>query len=370
MDEEAVAVAPNGQEDAPTGAPLPILDEPDKPSIYAATIDDIEQAAGRIAPHAHFTPVQTCRSLDQLAGSRSLFFKCEIFQRTGAFKFRGACNSVFALSEEEASKGVVTHSSGNHAAALALAAKLRGIPAHIVVPRTTPQCKVDAIMGYGGKLHFCEPTMEAREEACARVQAETGAVFIPPYNYGPVIAGQGTIALEFLAQVPDLDALVVPISGGGMISGIALAAKALRPGIKVIAAEPAGTNGAPDTALAKMAGWVVPCARTDTIADGLQGRLGSLTWPVVRDLVDGVVVVDEAEIVNAMRLIMERMKLVVEPSGAVGLAAVLSPAWASGHVTRECTRVGVVLCGGNLDLGAKGFWDMWLPKSQQAQDED
>ncbi|KAG2439507.1 hypothetical protein HXX76_004861 [Chlamydomonas incerta] len=303
-----------------------------------------------------------------MAGGRQLFFKCEIFQRTGAFKFRGACNSVQLLGDEESKKGVVTHSSGNHAAALALAAKLRGIPAHIVVPHTTPQCKVDAVRAYGGTLYFCEPTVDAREAKCAEVAAATGATLVPPYNYGPVIAGQGTIGLEFLDQVPDLDALVVPVSGGGMISGIALAAKALKPGIQVIAAEPAGTNGGADVALSKMAGWVVPVAKPDTIADGLQGRLGDLTWPVVRDLVDAVVVVDEQEIVGAMRLIMERMKLVVEPSGAVGLAAVLSPAFASNTHTRGCRRVGVVLCGGNVDLGARGLWDCWLPQSARRED--
>ncbi|KXZ52331.1 hypothetical protein GPECTOR_10g963 [Gonium pectorale] len=246
---------------------------------------------------------------------------------------------------------------------------MRGVPAHIVVPRTTPQCKVDAVKAYGGQLHFCEPTMEAREALCAQLQSSTGAVLVPPYNYGPVIAGQGTIALEFLEQVPELDALVVPVSGGGMISGIALAAKAIKPGIRVVAAEPCGRNRSPDVALAKLAGWVVPCARTDTIADGLQGRLGDLTWPVVRDKVDAVVVVDEQEIVAAMRLIMERMKLVVEPSGAVGLAAALSPSWGAAAVLRTCRRVGVVLCGGNLDLAAKGFWDLWLPPKQPTEGE-
>lgn len=310
----------------------------------------------------------TSSTLDALAG-RSLFFKCEVFQKTGAFKFRGACNSVFSLDEEAARRGVVTHSSGNHAQALALAARLRGIPAHIVVPRTTPQCKVDAIRGYGGELYFCEPTVDAREAMCAQVQAATGAVLVPPYNHGPVIAGQGTIGLEFLEQVPDLDALVVPVSGGGMISGIALAARAVKPGIVVVAAEPAGTNGAADVAAAKASGQLVPCARPDTIADGLQGRLGDLTWPVIRDLVDDVVVVDEREIVAAMQLIMERMKVVVEPSGAVGLAAVLSPAWASGSPTRGCQRVGVVLCGGNLDWGSKGFWEMWLPKQHSKHEK-
>lgn len=302
----------------------------------------------------------TCASIDARCGvaGRKLFFKCEVFQKGGAFKFRGACNSVALLSQEQAARGVVTHSSGNHAAALALAAKLRGVPAHIVVPEDAPRCKLDAVREYGGRLVLCAPTMDARERACAKVVEETGAAFVPPYDYGPVIAGQGTIALELLEQVPDLDAIVVPISGGGMISGIAIAAKALKPGIRVVAAEPRGANDAADAAAAKAAG-----ARADgmpkprTIADGLQARLGDLTWPVVRDLVDGVIVIDDAEIVAAMRLVMERMKVVVEPSGAAGLAAALSPAGAA--ALAGCARVGVILCGGNLDFGARGFWDGW-----------
>ncbi|KAI8469135.1 MAG: serine/threonine dehydratase [Monoraphidium minutum] len=327
---------------------------------YAASLDEIRAAAARIAPHAKVTPVLTCGSIDRIAG-RQLLFKCEVFQKGGAFKFRGAFNSVALLPEDQAARGVATHSSGNHAAALALAAKLRGIPAHIVVPNNAPQCKVDAVREYGGNLVFCEPTMDAREAACRRIIAETGATLVPPYDYGPVIAGQGTIGLEFLQQVPDLDAIVVPVSGGGMISGIALAAKSLNPSILVVAAEPRGSNGAADAAASKAAGALVQgMAKPVTIADGLQARLGELTWPVVRDLVDEVVVVGDDEIVAAMKLIMERMKVVVEPSGAAGLAAALSPAFAASLRLAAAARVGVVLCGGNLDFGARGFWDGWV----------
>lgn len=256
--------------------------------------------------------------------------------------------------------GVVTHSSGNHAAALALAAKLRNIPAHIVVPSNTPKCKVDAVRASGGTLYFCQPSMDAREAMCGQIQRQTGATFIPPYNHSAVMSGQGTIALELLQQVPDLDCIIVPVSGGGMISGIAVTAAALQPGIKVVAAEPVGTNNAADVARAKEAGCPVACDKPSTIADGLQGRLGDLTWPIVRDLVAGVVTVTEEEIVAAMRLVFERLKVVVEPSGAVGLAAALSERFKSSEQYAGCHRVGIILCGGNVDLAAKGLWDSWL----------
>lgn len=364
-------------------------------TLYAASLDDIRAAAERIRGHAHITPVLTSTTLDRLAGHK-LKFKCEIFQKGGAFKFRGAFNSVQQLSPEQAEKGVVTHSSGNHAAALALAAQLRGIPAYIVVPNNAPACKLAAVKEYGGSLILCEPTMAAREATAAKVAGETGATFVPPYDYGPVIAGQGTIGLELLQQVPELDVVVVPVSGGGMLSGITLAAKALKPGIVVIAAEPCGSNDAADVAASKRAGQLVThLPKPVTIADGLQARLGQHTWPVVRDLVDGVVAISDAEIVAAMQLLFERMKLVVEPSGAAGLAAVLSKdfaaelakarahtaARAAGSDTaaaaaaagsqlagdgshdqqQQQLNVGVILCGGNLDF--KDFWklDNWQP---------
>ncbi|PSC71128.1 serine racemase [Micractinium conductrix] len=319
----------------------------------------VQAAARRISQHAHITPVLTCGTLSRLSGL-SLHFKAEIFQRGGAFKFRGACNSIFALSEEEAAKGVVTHSSGNHGAAVALAAQLRGIPASVVVPANTPQIKRAAIRSYGVEPIVCEATIDAREAACAQVQAASGAAFVPPYNHRDVIAGQGTIALEFLQQVPGLEAIIVPVSGGGMISGIAVAAKALKPGIKIIAAEPTGRNGAADVAACKAAGELVQLPKPTTICDGLEARLGSLTWRCVQELVDDVITISEEEVVAAMQLVMERMKVVVEPSGAAGVAAALSPQLLRRHP--ELTHVGVVLCGGNIDIEGRvpGFWSKWL----------
>ena len=310
---------------------------------YAADLADVRAAAARIAPWATRTPVMTSRTMDERSG-RSLFFKCEIFQRVGAFKFRGACNAVRKLDDAAAARGVATHSSGNHAQALALAAKLRGIPAHVVMPVTAPAIKREAVLGYGASVIPCEPTLAAREETAARVVAETGATLIPPYDHPDVIAGQGTIALELLDEVPDLDAIVVPIGGGGMISGIALAARELAPRVKIIAAEPAGAD---DAARSKAAGTLIPQTGPKTIADGLLTSLGALTWPVVRDVVDRVVTVDEAAIVSAMRLVYERMKLVIEPSAAVGVAVALSGAM---RELEGAERVGVILCGGNVDL--------------------
>eukprot|EP00873_Tetraselmis_striata_P041235 jgi/Tetstr1/461499/TSEL_006605.t1 len=324
-------------------------------SSHSVDLPAVQAAAERVGHMVHRTPVMTCSTLDQMSGYE-LHFKCEVFQKSGAFKIRGACNAVMSLSEGEAAKGVITHSSGNHGGAVALAAKLRGIAATVVVPEGTPACKTDAIQGYGGKVVVCEPTMDGREKTCEELMASTGAVFIHPYNDPRVIAGQGTIALELLEQVHGLDALVVPVSGGGMISGIAVAAKALQPSIQIIAAEPLGRNDAADVQRCKAAGELLRFDRPETIADGLQGRLGSNTWPVVRDLVHPTVVtVSEAEIVAAMRLCYERMKVVVEPSGAVGLAAALSPSFP----LPKGSRLGVILCGGNVDLAAKGLWEAW-----------
>eukprot|EP00775_Hariotina_reticulata_P006291 gene6291-6527_t len=285
--------------------------------------------------------VLTSSTLDDLAGC-NLFFKCEHLQKGGAFKFRGALNSVLSLPEQLAARGVVTHSSGNHAAAVALAARLRGIPAHIVVPRNAPACKINAVKEYGGNLFLCDPTLAAREDMCTQVAAETGATFIHPYNYEPVIAGQGTVGLELLQQVPELDVVVVPVSGGGLLSGVAIAAKSLKPQLKVLAAEPCGTNNAADAAASKAAGQLIQdMPKTSTVADGLQGkyaRLGQHTWPVVRDLVDGVLVVEEQQIISAVRLLFERMKLVVEPSGAAALAAVLSDRFAAAEKDASWTK--------------------------------
>lgn len=320
----------------------------DRDTSHAASLWSIEAARERIAPFAHKTPVVTSSALDAMAG-RQLFFKCENLQKMGAFKFRGACNAVFSLTEEEARRGVVTHSSGNHAAALALAAQLRGIPAHIVIPEDAPACKLDNVRRAGGRVVFCRPDVASREAVAAEVEAETGAVLIAPFNDARVISGQGTTALEFLEQVPNLDAIVVPVSGCGLISGMAVAAKALRPELRIIAAEP---EGADDVFRSKREGRLLTCPRPETIADGLRASMGSLTWPIVRDLVDEVVLVEEREIAAAMRLCFEVLKAVVEPSGAVGLAAVLSPAFRTRAEEMSLRRVGVVLTGGNVDMGA------------------
>ncbi|KAK9833670.1 hypothetical protein WJX74_002327 [Apatococcus lobatus] len=311
---------------------------------HAVDLKAVEEAAHRIRSLAFETPVIRNSYVDELVGKQVLF-KCEIFQKGGAFKFRGACNAVLSLPQEQAESGVITHSSGNHAGALALAAKARTIPCTVITPQGTPRCKLDAIRGYNARVIECEPTMDAREATCAAEQQRSGATFVPPYNAVPIIAGQGTIALEFLRQEP-LDAIVVPVSGGGMISGIAVAAKAIQPDIQIYAAEPVGNNNAADVKAAKERGQLVPMARPNTIADGLQGRLGDLTWPIVRDLVEGVITISDMDILAAMRICFERMKVVVEPSGATGLAAVMSPAF---RCLRH-KRVGVILCGGNVDL--------------------
>ena len=342
--------------------------EPKSETEAYASLKLIRDAAKRIAPFAKVTPVHTCSSIDDMMSDETdkiegatieLFFKCETFQKGGAFKFRGAMNSILQLSKAELKAGVVTHSSGNHAGALALAAKTKGIPSYIVVPEGAPQCKLDAIETYGGQITRCEATVPDREATCAKIQTETGATLVPPYNYGPVICGQGTIGLEFMEQVPDLDVVIVPISGGGMISGIAAAVKGIRKECVVIAAEPIGATAyAADTFESKKRNKLVDDLPVpDTIADGLKAKMGTLTWPVVRDKVDAVITVTEDEIVAAMKVIYERMKLVVEPSGAVGLAAAMStqfkefnrqnPPW--GKVSKH-KKVGVVLCGGNVDL--------------------
>jgi threonine dehydratase len=312
---------------------------------YAADLEDVRAAARRIAGFAHRTPVATCATLDRLAG-RSLFFKCEHLQKAGAFKFRGACNAVMKLPPETAARGVVTHSSGNHAGALALAAKLRGIPAHVVMPRNASPVKRRAVEGYGGRVVECEPTLAAREATAAAVLAETGGVLVPPYDHPDVIAGQGTAALELLERVPGLDALVAPVGGGGLVAGLCIAGKGLAPGLRVFAAEPAGAD---DAARSKAAGVLIPQTGPRTIADGLLTSLGERTWPVLRDQVEKVVTVTDEEIVAAMRLAWERAKLLIEPSAAVAVAAVLSQEFRG---LRSLERVGVVLSGGNVNLDA------------------
>ena len=301
----------------------------------------IRQAHDRIRPYIHRTPVLTSERLDAASGA-SLFFKCENFQKVGAFKARGATNAVFALDDETARRGVATHSSGNHAAALSRAAKLRGIAAHIVMPSNSSKVKVRAVEGYGGRIVFCEPNQRAREEACARVIAETGATMIHPFENENVMAGQGTLAIELLEDVPDLDLILCPVGGGGVLSGTAVAAKSLRPGIKIIATEPAGAD---DAAQSFHEHRLVHQEQKNTIADGLRTDLGAPNFTLIERYVDDVVTVSDEGIVAAMRAIWETMKIVVEPSGAVSYGAVLEQ-----RVDCRAKRVGIVLTGGNVDL--------------------
>ena len=302
---------------------------------------DIEAAATRIAPHAHVTPVLHSTSLDELAGCR-LYFKCENLQRAGAFKFRGACNAVWSLSDAAARNGVVTHSSGNHGAALALAARTRGIACHVVVPEGAVATKVAAIARYGATVHTCAPTLAARDALAAAVQRDTGATLVHPYTDERVIAGQGTAARELLRDEPELDTLVAPIGGGGLIGGSAIAARAMRPQIHIFAAEP---DGAAEAHASLQRGERVTELKPETIADGLRAVLGAINFDLLRQHAVRIVLASDAEIVAAMRLIWERLKLVVEPSSAVTLAAILRQ-----RETFAGRRVGVILSGGNVDL--------------------
>jgi len=308
-------------------------------------LNDIRQASARIRPHAHWTPVVRCRTLDEITGV-SLFFKCENLQKVGAFKFRGACNAVLSLSEEEASHGVATHSSGNHAQALALAARMHGIHATIVMPSNAPDVKRAAVAGYGGEIVLCEPTLQAREESLAAVVGKSGAVVIHPYNNYDVIAGQGTASLELLEEVPALDAILVPVGGGGLLSGTLIAGKGISPRIKIFAIEP---EGADDAYRSWKAGEIIPMVGPKTVADGLLTSLGDKTFPIIQRLVDEIVTVSDEAILKAMKLIWERAKLVVEPSGAVPLGALLE-----GKVDLSGKKAGIILSGGNVDFGRFG----------------
>ena len=306
-------------------------------------IDQIRDAAARIAPHARVTPVLRSAALDALSGAE-LHFKGEHLQRGGAFKFRGACNAVWSLSEDEARRGVVTHSSGNHGAALALAAATRGIPAHIVVPEGAVAAKLANIERAGGILHRCAPTIAAREETCAEVQRETGATLVHPYADARVIAGQGTIILELLQQAPDLDAVITPVGGGGLISGCAIALRALAPGIELMGAEPAGAD---DAFQSLQRGERVTDVVPDTICDGLRATIGAPNFALLREHGVEVVTATDGETRAAMRSIWAELKQTVEPSSALVLAALMK------HRERfRGKRVGLVLTGGNVDLDA------------------
>jgi threonine dehydratase len=304
-------------------------------------LPDIEAAHKRIQPYIHRTPVLTSQSLNQIAGAE-LFFKCENYQKAGAFKVRGACNAVFSLSEQEEHHGIATHSSGNHAQALALAAKIRGTQACIVMPTNAPKVKIDAVRGYGAEIRFCEPTMKAREDTLEEVLDITGAHFIPPYNDYRIIAGQGTVALEMVEQTPTLDILLVPVGGGGLISGTAITISELSRQTRVIGVEP---EQADDAYQSFQTGQIVPSLNPQTIADGLRTSLGSHTFPIIRELADDIVTVSENAIIESLRLIWERMKIIIEPSAAVPFAALLEH-----KLKANGKRVGIILSGGNIDL--------------------
>ena len=305
------------------------------------TLAAIQDAHERIRDKIHRTPVMQSAVLDGMAGMQ-LFFKCENLQKTGSFKARGATNAVFLLAGNQASRGVVTHSSGNHAAALARAADLRAIPAHIVMPSNAPRAKQDAVRRYGGRIVLCEPTLPAREAMARQVVDSTGAALIHPYDDLRVMAGQGTSALEMLEDIADLDVILCPVGGGGQLSGIAVAAKGLRAAIAVIGVEPAGAD---DARRSFQSGRIMPLGKPQTIADGLRSSLGERPFAEIIRFVDDIVTVSEESIVQAMRLIWQVMKIIVEPSGAVAFAAVLE-----GRIAAPGKRVAVILSGGNLDL--------------------
>lgn len=309
--------------------------------MSAVTLELIRAAHGRIRPHIHRTPVLSSARLNRLVGAE-LFFKCENFQKVGAFKARGACNAVYSLDEAAAKRGVVTHSSGNHGAALAWAAQKRGIAATVVVPENAPAPKRKAIEGYGARIVPCAPTTKAREETAARLVADEGLEMIHPFDDDRVIAGQGTAALEMLEEAPDLDVIISPVGGGGLLSGTAIAAKGLRPQVRVYGGEP---RGADDAFRSFTSGVLVNEQTSQTVCDGLRTTLAERTFAVVRSRVDGIGVAREENIVRAMRLIWENLKIVVEPSCCPPLAALLE-----GTLTCPNQRVGIILTGGNVDL--------------------
>lgn len=309
--------------------------------MFPVSMEDIHLAAERIRPYAHHTPIFTSQTLNKLAGA-SVFLKCENFQKVGAFKFRGACNAVFSLTDKEAQRGVATHSSGNHAAALALAADIRGIPAHIVMPENAPEVKKHAVQNYGGQITFCENSLAARESTLAKLVDKCGATIIHPYNDYRIITGQATATAELLQDVPMPEYLLAPVGGGGLLSGTALSAHYLSPKTKVIGVEPAGAD---DAYKSFKTGKLHPSVSPKTIADGLLTSLGEKTFTCIRNHVFDIVTVEEDEIRGAMHFVWERMKIIIEPSSAVPVAAVLYH-----KIPCKDKRVGVIISGGNVDL--------------------
>ena len=316
----------------------------------------IDAAHARIAPYIHRTPVLTSATFDALTGAR-VFFKCENLQKTGSFKIRGASNAIFSLSDEETAHGIVTPSSGNHGAAIACAAAWRGVPAWIVMPQNAPQAKCRAVEGYGGRITFCEPKVSARAEACARLQKETGATLIHPYDDDRIIAGQATAAKELLEQVPDLDAVFAPVSGGGLLSGTCLGARGLSPSVRVFGCEP---ERADDAARSLASGTLQSLESSDTIADGLRASLAPRTFAILQRYVDRILLVSEEEIIATTRLVWERMKIIIEPSSAVALAPLLRRGTVSSlklplRSDGAAPKLGVIFSGGNVDLSSLPF---------------
>jgi threonine dehydratase len=307
---------------------------------------DVYKAHERIAPYIHRTPVLTSASINKLFNTE-VFFKCENLQKAGAFKIRGATNAILMLDRDKAGRGVGTHSSGNHAAALSLAASSRGMDAYIVMPRTAPGIKKEAVKAYGGKITFCEPTLESREKTMEQVIRQTGAVYIPSYNHFDIIAGQGTAAKELIEDTGHLDVVMAPVGGGGLVSGTAISARELLPASAVIAVEPANAD---DAYRSFRSGEIVPSLHPDTIADGLLTSLGTMTFAIIREKVNDIVTVTEDNIIAAMRILWERMKIVVEPSGAVPFAAIVG-----NRIDCRGKRIGIILSGGNVDLGKLPF---------------
>ncbi len=316
-------------------------------------------AHARIAPRIHRTPILTSSSLDALCGAQ-LFFKCENLQKTGSFKIRGAANAILSLSDAEAARGIVTQSSGNHGAAVACAAAWRGVPAYIVMPRNAPKVKAQAIEAYGGKITYCEPKVSARKETCDRVQAETGAVLVHPYDDDRIIAGQATAAKELLEDIDDLDAVFAPVSGGGLLSGTCLGARGIRKEVSVFGCEP---ERADDAYRSLTTGTLQALESSDTIADGLRASLAPRTFAILRRHVERILLVSEEEIIAAARLVWERMKIIIEPSSAVAIAPLLKPAFAGKpglvaslnlppRADARAPKLGVIFSGGNVDLSS------------------
>jgi threonine dehydratase len=323
--------------------------------VEKSTWESIAAAHARIAPRIHRTPVLRSATLDAMCGAE-LFFKCENLQKTGSFKIRGATNAIFSLANSQAARGIVTPSSGNHGAAVACAAGWRGVPAWIVMPKNAPAVKCRAVEAYGGKITFCEPRISARNEAAARIQAETGAVLIHPYDDDRIIAGQATAAKELLEEIAALDALVTPVSGGGLLSGSALSAKHIRPEIRVYGCEPAEAD---DAYRSLQTGTLHAMESSDTIADGLRASLAARTFAILQKHLSGIFLVSEEEIISAMALIWERLKVITEPSSAIALAPLLKPEVIE-SISRDAPRsrrlrIGIILSGGNVDLRALPF---------------